>query len=175
MRAGLAAAKTSRPRMAAPHDLPAPYPTGITCIVAGDHPDSRQALARFLAGQGVEVVQQAADGAEALSAIELCRPTVAILDLVMPHLGGIEVTRRTAGVAPKTATIIYTSVTEHDALVEALRAGARGLVLKEAPLDVLLRAVLTVARGDVYVDPALGGALSGSGGSGGNPVGRECP
>jgi DNA-binding NarL/FixJ family response regulator len=142
----------------------------ITCVVADHHAALRQALARSLTQEGIEVVRQASDGAEALAAVEELRPTVAILDLVMPHLGGVDVVRRAAVVAPETAVILYAGFAEHELIVEALDAGARGFVLKQAPLEELLGAVTTVARGEVYVDPALGATLVGARGAGKLPT-----
>jgi two-component system response regulator NreC len=146
--------------MTSPQDQsPSPSSERITCVVADDHPVLRQALARILDGERIEVVRQVSDGADALAAIEELRPTVAILDLVMPHLRGIDVIRRASAVSPETATVLYTGFAGEELLVEALEAGACGFVLKEAPVEELLHAVTVVARGEVYVDPALGATL----------------
>lgn len=128
--------------------------SNITCVVADQHPTLRRALARILDERGIEVVQEAADGAEALAAIEELRPAVAILDAEMPQLSAVEVIRRAGASRP--AVIVYSSAGHQGELVEALNAGARGFLLKEAPVDQLIQAVTTVAGGDVYVDPALG-------------------
>jgi DNA-binding NarL/FixJ family response regulator len=134
-------------------------PTGITCVVADDHPAMGQALARILSADGVEVVEQVSGAAEAIETIRTFRPTVAILDLVLPPDDLVDVVRRAGTVSPETAMILYTAFAESDLLVQALDAGARGFVLKEAPLEELLRAVKVVAGGEVYVDPALGATL----------------
>jgi NarL family two-component system response regulator LiaR len=84
---------------------------------------------------------------------------VAVLDLVMPHLGGIEVARRAHRAVPETGLVLYTGFGEHALLVEALDAGVRGFVLKEAPVDQILRAVTLAARGEAYVHPSLAAAL----------------
>lgn len=129
----------------------------ITCVVADQHPTLRQGLARILAEHGIEVVRQAADGADALAAIEECKPTVAILDAELPHVSGVEVVRRAAARGRETAVILYAGgAADQGALVEALNSGARGFVLKEASVEELIRAVTTVAAGEVYVDSALG-------------------
>jgi DNA-binding NarL/FixJ family response regulator len=135
-------------------------------VVADDHPALGQALARILSADGIEVVAQVSDVAEALARIEQFRPTVALFDLILPHAGLIDVARRAGGLSPETAVVLYTEFAERNLLVQALDAGARGFVLKEAPLDELLRAVKIVAAGEVYVDPALGTTLirAGSGG-----------
>ena len=78
----------------------------------------------------------------------------------MPRLGGIEVARRAATVSPETAVILYTAYGDRALLTEALDAGARGFVLKEAPLSDIVRAVQLVAGGGTYVDPVLAGFLA---------------
>jgi DNA-binding NarL/FixJ family response regulator len=140
-------------------DEPPRSPTAITCVVADDHPALGEALARILSADAIEIVAQVRDGAEALARIEKLRPTVALLDLVLPPADLVEVVRRAASLSPETAVILYTGSVESESVVQALDAGARGFVLKEAPLEELLRAVKIVAGGEVYVDPALGATL----------------
>jgi DNA-binding NarL/FixJ family response regulator len=130
-----------------------------TCVVADDHPSLVEALAAVLGSEGIEVVALARDGAAALKAIEEFRPATAVLDLVMPRLGGIEVARVVSKSFPETGTILYTGHNEQDLLVEAVDAGARGFVLKETPLTELVAAVKLVAAGGTYVDPMLGPRL----------------
>jgi DNA-binding NarL/FixJ family response regulator len=89
-------------------------------------------------------------------------PTVALLDLRMPRLSGIEVARRLGRTAPDTAVILYTAFGDRALLTEALDAGARGFVLKEAPLAEVVRAIQLVSGGRTYVDPVLAGVLSSS-------------
>jgi DNA-binding NarL/FixJ family response regulator len=134
----------------------------ITCFVADDHPAVVQAVADYLSAHEASVVGTARDGEEALDGIESSKPDVAILDLRMPRMSGIEVARRAGRVAPTTAVILYTAYGERALLTEALDAGARGFVLKEAPLAEVLRAVELVADGRTYVDPVLAGVLSSS-------------
>ena len=132
----------------------------ITCIVADDHPAMVEAVCDVLTEHGVEIVGRARDGDEALSKIELRQPDAALVDLRMPRLNGIELTRRVATASPRTAVILYTAYGERALLTEALDAGARGFVLKEAPLGDLVRAVEIVARGGTYVDPVLAGVFA---------------
>jgi DNA-binding NarL/FixJ family response regulator len=132
----------------------------LTCLVADDHPAVLQAVSDILADAGIEVTARARDGAEALERLEATQPDVALLDLRMPGLGGIEVARRAATSAPGTAILLYTGLGDQALLTEALDAGARGFVLKEAPLPDLIRAVELVAAGGTYVDPVLGGLIA---------------
>jgi DNA-binding NarL/FixJ family response regulator len=134
--------------------------TAITCIVADDHPAMVEAVCDVLTEGGVSIVGRARDGEDALTKIETRKPDVALIDVRMPRLGGIELARRAATSAPETAIILYTAYGDRALLTEALDAGARGFVLKEAPLADLTRAIELVARGGTYVDPVLAGYLA---------------
>jgi DNA-binding NarL/FixJ family response regulator len=129
----------------------------ITCMLADDHPAVLDSISRVLASQGFDVVAQARDGDDALKAIEEQKPQVSIVDLRMPGMSGIAVARRASKL---TAVILYTGYSDRTLLVEALDAGVRGFVLKEAPLADLGRAIEIVAKGGVYVDPVLAGVLA---------------
>lgn len=134
----------------------------VTCLVADDHPAIVDAVSRFLEGEeGVDLVARATSGEDALALIEAKRPDVAIVDVRMPDVDGIQVARRVADAGLPTGVILYTGYPDRAILIEALDAGARGFVLKEAPLDDVLRAVRTVASGGTYVDPVLAGVLAG--------------
>jgi len=137
-------------------------PGTTSCLVADDHPAVVEAVADVLQEHGIEVTGRARDGHEALQKIEASQPQVALLDLRMPGLSGIEVARRVARSAPDTAVILYTAFGDRALLTEAMDAGARGFVLKEAPLAEVVRAVELVASGRTYVDPVLAGVLSSS-------------
>jgi DNA-binding NarL/FixJ family response regulator len=132
----------------------------VTCVVADDHPAVLEAVAEFLAAGGLDVVGRATDGESALAEIERRLPQVALVDIRMPRLGGIELARRAGRSAPETAVLLYTGYGDRALLMEALDAGVRGFVVKEAPMDDLLGAVLAVAAGGTYVDPVLAGSLA---------------
>jgi DNA-binding NarL/FixJ family response regulator len=136
--------------------------TPITCVVADDHPAVLEAVAEFLVQGGIEVIGRARDGEEALERIEQRKPQVALVDVRMPKLGGIELTRRAQRSAPDTSILLYTGYGDRALLTEALDAGVRGFVLKEAPMDDLIRAIQSVAGGGTYVDPVLAGTLAAS-------------
>ncbi|HEV7640204.1 MAG TPA: response regulator transcription factor [Gaiellaceae bacterium] len=136
--------------------------SSITCVVADDHPAVLEAVAEFLVQGGIEVIARARDGEEALEKIEQRKPQVALVDVRMPKLGGIELTRRAQRSTPETSILLYTGYGDRALLTEALDAGVRGFVLKEAPMDDLLRAVQSVASGGTYVDPVLAGTLAAS-------------
>lgn len=132
----------------------------ITCLVADDHPAMIEAVCDVLEEHGIEVAGRARDGEEALAKLETRKPTVALVDLRMPRLSGIEVARRAQRSTPQTAVIVYTAYGERALLTEALDAGVRGFLLKEAPLSDLVRAIEMVAGGQTYVDPGLASVLA---------------
>jgi DNA-binding NarL/FixJ family response regulator len=132
----------------------------IRCLVADDHPAVVDAVCAYLRAEGIEIVAQARNGEDALAKIASARPAVAIVDLRMPGHSGIEVAKQAARSAPSTAVILYTGAADQALLVEAVDAGARGFVLKEAPLADLLRAIETVDAGGIYVDAVLAGTLT---------------
>jgi DNA-binding NarL/FixJ family response regulator len=136
--------------------------TEITCVIADDHPAMLEAVTDVLESAGVKVLARARDGDETMRRIEADHPDVALVDLRMPRVSGIEVARRAGRSAPETAVILYTAYGDRALLTEAIDAGARGFVLKEAPLVDLVRAVEIVGRGGTYVDPVLAGILASS-------------
>jgi len=131
-----------------------------SCIVADDHPAIVEAVSQALEACGIKVAARASDGEQALEEIRARQPAVAVLDVRMPRLSGIEVARR----APcHTAVILYTGYADRALVIESLDAGARGYVLKESPVGDLVRAVETVADGGTWVDPVLAGSLAAAG------------
>jgi DNA-binding NarL/FixJ family response regulator len=136
----------------------------IRVLICEDHELVRAGYAMALGAQpDLEVVGQAANGREALAAAESLRPDVAVVDVQMPLLDGIEVTRRIAGpeVADPVKVLVVTTFNVDRYVYEALRAGASGFLLKDAPLDELVGGVRTVARGDSLLAPAVTRALIG--------------
>ena len=132
------------------------------CVIADDHPAIIDAVSRYFADvDDVEIVAQAQNGVEALRLIEELAPDVALVDVRMPGIGGIDIARKLSAEGSKTAVILYTGHSERSLLLEALDAGARGFLVKEAPLDDLARAIRTICEGGTYVDPALAGLLAG--------------
>lgn len=130
-------------------------------MVADDHPAIMDALCRFLEQQeDVELVGRATDGNAAMRLIENLAPDVAVLDIRMPKLSGIQIARKLHADGSKTGVILYTGNADRGVLLDALDAGARGFLLKEAPLDDLIRAIRMVAEGGTYVDAALGAYLT---------------
>ncbi len=133
-----------------------------TCVVADDHPPVLESISRYLAVQGFRVVGRAKNGEEAIALVESQRPTLAVLDLRMPVIAGAAVIRQVARTTPQCSSVVYSGFGDSALLTEALDAGARGFVLKDAPLEALTRALETVNTGGMYIDPALADALIGA-------------
>jgi DNA-binding NarL/FixJ family response regulator len=139
-----------------------PASTVIRCLVADDHPAILDAVTRFLEGErGFELVGRAGDGATALQLIDETKPDIALLDIRMPGIGGIDIAAKLSAASSPTSVVLYTAYPERALLLAALDAGVRGFLLKEAPLDELLRALRIVVGGGSYIDAALAGVLAG--------------
>ncbi|MDP9389385.1 MAG: response regulator transcription factor [Actinomycetota bacterium] len=123
----------------------------VTAVVADDHPVFVDGLVTVLADHGVRVVATAADGAEALAAVAAHRPDVVLMDLSMPGMSGLEATRRVVAEQPATAVVVLTMSDDDESVFAALRAGARGYLLKGATADDIVRAVSAAARGEAIL------------------------
>jgi DNA-binding NarL/FixJ family response regulator len=134
----------------------------LSVIVADDHPVFRDGLAMILRERGVHVIAEAADGQAALDATAEHQPDVVLMDLVMPGLGGIEATRRLVAGYPAVAVLVLTMSEDDDSLFAALRAGARGYLLKESAADDIVRAVVTVARGGTVLGARVSARVLGA-------------
>lgn len=134
----------------------------VRILVADDHPLFREGAVNTLTGEtDFEVVAEASTGEAAVTlAVELV-PDIAILDLTMPGDGGIVATRRIAAQTSTTAILVLTVSEDTDDLLQALKAGARGYVVKGVSGDGLIHAVRSVIAGEVYVSPALASGILG--------------
>jgi DNA-binding NarL/FixJ family response regulator len=128
----------------------------IELIIVDDQALARAGLRMILEGQpDLRIVGEGSDGAEAVSLVRRLRPNVAILDVRMPRVDGLEATRRIVAAAPATRILILTTFDLDAYAFEALRAGASGFLLKDAPAEDIVHAVRTVARGDATLAPAV--------------------
>jgi DNA-binding NarL/FixJ family response regulator len=127
----------------------------VRCLVADDHPALVQAVVDFLEAAHVEIVATAADGDHAVTVAAQTRPDVALVDFRMPRLAGVELLEALRKASPATRLVVYTADADETVVRGALGAGATGIVLKEAPLADLLRALTSVVGGSTYVDPGL--------------------
>jgi len=128
----------------------------IRILIADDHGVLRAGLRVLLnAEPDMQVVGEAAAGHETLRLASELRPDVVLLDLSMPDLGGIEVTRRIKTALPETRVLILTVHEDERLLREAIRAGAAGYIVKRAVEAELINAIRVIWRGDLYVHPAM--------------------
>jgi DNA-binding NarL/FixJ family response regulator len=125
------------------------------CLVADDHPALATAVCGYLSENGFEIVGSASDGRRALSLAIETKPDVALIDYRMPRLSGSDLVRSIRQASPGTAIAVYTADADQTVADEVLDAGAIALVLKEAPLADLVRALESARAGVVYLDPAL--------------------
>ena len=135
-------------------------PDRIRVLIADDHAVLREGLRSFLELQdGIEIVGDAADGAEAVELAEQLRPAVVLMDLVMPKLDGVEAMRELRERVPETRVIILTSYIDDDRLLPAIRAGAAGYLLKNAEPQELARAIRAADAGEALIDPSVAARL----------------
>lgn len=126
-----------------------------TCLLADDHEALRIAVNSYLAAAGYEIVGPAADGKEALELAGATRPDVAVVDYRMPRASGAPLVEALAATSPATRIVVYTADADAKIAREAFDAGAAAVVLKEAPLTDLGRALQVVLGGGTYLDPTL--------------------
>ncbi|MFF2778065.1 response regulator [Streptomyces sp. NPDC058052] len=132
----------------------------IRVLLVDDHQVVRRGLRTFLEVQDdIEVVGEAADGAEGVARAEELRPDVVLMDVKMPGMDGIEALKRLRALANPAKVLIVTSFTEQRTVVPALRAGASGYVYKDVDPDALAGAIRSVHAGHILLQPEVAGAL----------------
>src|SRR5512138_137481 len=128
----------------------------ITILLVDDHEVVRQGLRAYLSAQpGLEVVAEAASGEEAVRLAAELVPDVALMDLLMPGMDGIEATRRLKKVSPRTQVVVLTSYHEDEHIFPALRAGAISYLLKSVKMDELAEALRRAAHGEATLHPRV--------------------
>jgi two-component system response regulator NreC len=131
----------------------------IRIVLADDHVLVRQGLKSLLEREGFQVVAEASDGQEALRNVESLQPDIAIMDISMPTLNGLNAAREMSRSSPKTKAILLTQHDESQYIREALEAGVKGYVLKNQVASELLLAIRQVSRGQVYLSPGVSNAV----------------
>ena len=132
----------------------------IHILLADDHAVVRQGFKMILAAQpDMVIVGEAGNGREALELAAQLQPDVAVMDVAMPELNGIEATRRLSDVSPRTRVLALSMHKDSVYVREILRAGARGYLLKDSIASDLLAAVRAVARGEGYLSPGVSDAV----------------
>jgi DNA-binding NarL/FixJ family response regulator len=133
----------------------------IRVMVVDDHPMWRDSVARDLAEAGYDVVATAADGAQALRVIGAARPDVVVLDLQLPDTSGVDVTRGVRAACPDARVLVLSASGEQQDVLDAVKAGAVGYLLKSAALPEFLDAVRRTADGDAVFTPGLAALVLG--------------
>src|SRR5215203_463282 len=133
----------------------------LRVMVVDDHPMWRDAVAKDLEAAGLEVVATAATGTEAITRFRAARPQVVVLDLQIPPPTGVEVTATVLQEDPSARVLILSASGEQDDVLEAVKAGATGYLVKSASRDELIAAVRRVAHGDTVFTPGLAGLVLG--------------
>jgi two-component system response regulator NreC len=128
-------------------------------VLADDHVILRQGLKALLEPAGFPVVGEASDGREAVRLAQKLHPEIAVLDLSLPLLNGLDAAREIQQACPRTRALILTMHAEDHYLLEALRAGVRGYLVKTHAATDLIHAIQDVQRGQVYLDPSLSRAV----------------
>jgi DNA-binding NarL/FixJ family response regulator len=128
----------------------------VTCILADRHHAIRESLALLLAHEGFAVVGEATTGRHALLLLDELRPLLAVLDLRLIDMTGIEVAQEARRLGVETAIVLHAGSIGRSTVQEALAAGVNAIAVKAVPPGALLDALAAVISGETYVDPALG-------------------
>ena len=140
---------------------PAKDPAPVRVMVVDDHPMWRDAVARDLAAAGFDVVATAEDGPQAVRRARTCEPDVLVLDLNLPTLPGVEVCKQLVGNGSTLRVLVLSASGEHADVLEAVKSGATGYLLKSASTQELVDAVRRTAAGDAVFTPGLAGLVLG--------------
>jgi DNA-binding NarL/FixJ family response regulator len=136
-------------------------PDPITVCLVDDHAVVRQGVRAFLAAQpDIIVIGEAGTGAEAMRLVTACTPMVALVDLVMPEMDGVEITRRIKQISPHTQVIVLTSFLTDEHLFPAIRAGALSYLLKDAGAEEIAAAIRKAARNEAVLHPRIAARLA---------------
>jgi len=133
----------------------------ISVLLVDDHPVVRQGVSALLrAHSEIEVIGEAADGPQAVAFAQQLRPNVVVIDLAMPLMNGVEATRRILESVPQTRVLVLTSYGQEKYIREAMKAGAKGYVLKQSVGEELAQAVQTVFMDQFFFSPRVAAILS---------------
>jgi DNA-binding NarL/FixJ family response regulator len=128
---------------------------GYKVLLADDHAIVRDGLKSVLVREGFEIAAEASDGREAVDLTRKLHPDAVVLDVSMPSLNGIDAAREIHSASPQTKTILLTMYKESQFIMEALRAGVKGYVLKAQASGDLIRAIRSTLAGDTYLSPGI--------------------
>ncbi len=128
----------------------------VRVLLADDHALFRAGISALMKTlEGIEIIAEASNGREAMDLCKTHRPDVVLMDIIMPQLNGLDATARLAVISPNTRTIILSMNGNEEYVLQALRSGAAGYLLKNISPRELEEAIRTVARGETYLSPAI--------------------
>jgi DNA-binding NarL/FixJ family response regulator len=127
----------------------------LRVLIVDDHDLFRTGLRNLLEEQGVQIVGEAATGAEAVRIVRELAPDVVVMDLNMPGMGGVEATRHIAGIAPLTRVVMLTISEEDSDVMDAILSGACGYLLKDSSIQDLINGIESAARGESLISPNI--------------------
>ena len=133
----------------------------IRLLLADDHRMLRESLRRAMEEHGFDVVGEAADGEEAVQLAERLRPDVVLMDVTMPVLDGVAATRRVRDQVPGTQVVMLTMHADREVLVDAIRAGAAGYLVKDCSTEEVVDTVRKAASGETALSPELAASMLG--------------
>jgi len=131
----------------------------VKVMIVDDHPVWRDGVRADLERSGLEVVGEAADGREAIETARGCMPEVILMDLQLPHVSGVEATRRIIEESPHAKVLVLSASAEEQHVLEAVKAGAAGYLLKSSTSEELVSAVNRVRDGEPVFTPSLAGLV----------------
>ena len=124
-------------------------------VLVDDHPVYREGLAKLLLECGVDVIAQAGNGADALSLVEEMAPDVVVMDLNMPGMSGVEVTRKLVARTPASRVLVVSVSAQEEDVTEAILAGASGYVLKDGAVEEVVAGIQAAANGESLISPRI--------------------
>jgi DNA-binding NarL/FixJ family response regulator len=130
-------------------------PERLRVVLVDDHPVYREGLAKLLMECDVDVVAQAGNGPEAISIVEEIAPDVVVMDLNMPGMSGVEVTRRLTEQNPASRVLVVSVSAQEEDVTEAILAGASGYVLKDGPVEEVVAGIQAAAAGESLISPRI--------------------
>jgi DNA-binding NarL/FixJ family response regulator len=138
-----------------------PDPKPVSVVIVDDHPVVRDGLCAMISAEAdIQVVAEAGTGAEALEVIPKLRPTVVLMDLLLPDIGGSEVIKRLCSSSSDTAFLVLTTVGGDEDIYRAIEAGARGYLFKDMARKELVHAIRAVAKGQRYMPAQVGSRIA---------------
>jgi DNA-binding NarL/FixJ family response regulator len=130
-------------------------PMSFRIVLADDHMLLRQGVKALLEAEGLTVVGEAGDGREAIRIAQQTQPDFAVLDVMMPLLNGLDVVREIRRISPRTKSLLLTMHTDDAFVMESLRAGVKGYLLKTQAVEDVIRAIREVSKGSFYLSPGI--------------------